>query len=334
MSIESSMRHIAIREPGGPEVLVVATRALPGIKDDEVLIEVKAAGVNMPDVLQRKGRYPVPPGASDIPGLEVAGVVAKAGPAAAPWKAGDAVCALVPGGGYAEFVNAHAGSCLPVPRGMSWTEAAAIPETFFTVWENVFRRARLAQGESFLVHGGSSGIGTTAIQLARMTGCRVFATCGSAEKRAACEALGAERAINYKEEDFAAVVNDMTGGKGVNVILDMVGGDYLQKNISILAIDGRLWNVNYMGGIKVEVDFRQVLMKSLTIGASVLRSRSLEHKQTIARELRDKVWPWLESGNVKPVIYNTFPLENAAEAHALMESSQHIGKIVLAIGGD
>jgi NADPH2:quinone reductase len=253
------------------------------------------------------------------------------GEEAGSWKVGDAVCALAAGGGYAEYVVAYAGSCLPVPQRLSWIEAAALPETFFTVWENLYRRARLAEGETVLIHGGSSGIGTTAIQLARESGARVFVTVGTEEKRTACEKLGAERAINYREEDFVEIVKALTAEKGVDVILDMVGGDYVQRNIAALAVDGRLMNINYMTGIKVNVDFRPVLMKSLTLGASVLRSRSPEAKAIIASELRARVWPWLESGRIAPVIYRTFSLAEASAAHALMESSQHVGKIVLVV---
>jgi len=331
MDVPSTMSAIGIREPGGPDVLVSECRPVPSAKKGQVLIRVRAAGVNMPDVLQRKGRYPVPPGVTDIPGLEVAGTIVAMGEEAGSWKVGDAVCALAAGGGYAEYVVAYAGSCLPVPQRLSWIEAAALPETFFTVWENLYRRARLAEGETVLIHGGSSGIGTTAIQLARESGARVFVTVGTEEKRTACEKLGAERAINYREEDFVEIVKALTSEKGVDVILDMVGGDYVQRNIAALAVDGRLMNINYMTGIKVNVDFRPVLMKSLTLGASVLRSRSPEAKAVIASELRARVWPWLEFGRIAPVIYRTFSLAEASAAHALMESSQHVGKIVLVV---
>jgi putative PIG3 family NAD(P)H quinone oxidoreductase len=331
----ATMRAIGIREPGASGVLVPQELPVPVPAAEEVLIRVKAAGVNMPDVLQRKGRYPVPKGATDIPGLEVAGEVVRAGSDVHTWKGGDAVCALVVGGGYAEYVTAHTGSCLPVPRGFSWVEAAALPETFFTVWENLFRRARFAAGESLLIHGGSSGIGTTAIQLARAAGAsQIFATAGSAEKVAACAKLGADRGINYREEDFVTIVQEATGGRGVDAILDMVGGDYVQKNITCLALDGRLVNVNYMSGIKVEVDFRPVLTKCLTLAASVLRPRSVAHKAAIASQLRERVWPWLDAGKVKPHICATYALDKAGEAHALMESSKHIGKIVLTVTED
>ena len=326
-NLPNEMTAIEIREPGGPEVLVPATRPLPSPGPGEVLVKVAAAGVNRPDVLQRLGGYP-PPGASDIPGLEIAGEVAALGEGVEDWALGDAVTALVTGGGYAEYCLAPAPQCLPRPAGLSWQEAAALPETFFTVWVNVFERGGLTSGESFLVHGGSSGIGTTAIQLAKAFGARVFATAGSGDKCAACESLGAERAINYRDEDFVAIVKDATG-KGVDVILDMVGGDYVQRNIKALAVDGRLCYIAFLGGSKVEIDLTPLMLKRITLTGSTLRARSVDFKAGIARQLREKVWPLIEAGQVKPVMARSFPLTAAAEAHALMESSQHIGKIVL-----
>jgi putative PIG3 family NAD(P)H quinone oxidoreductase len=297
-----------------------------------VLIQVKAGGVNMPDVLQRKGRYPVPPGTTDIPGLEVAGTVAAVGDGVKEWTTGDAVCALIAGGGYAEFATAPAGSCLPVPRGLSWVEAAALPETFFTVWENVFRRARLAAGESILIHGGSSGIGTTAIQLARAFGAVVYVTAGTDDKCRACEHLGAEAAINYKTSDFAEAVSQLTSGRGVNLILDMVGGDYFDRNLKTLAIDGRLVQIGLQGGSRSNIDLRLVMQRRLTLTGSTLRARSVAEKAMIARDLEKHVWPLLASGTVKPVIDRTLPLDQAAEAHRLLESGEVVGKIVLTVG--
>ncbi len=330
--LPAEMTAIEIREPGGPEVLVPTTRPRPEPGAGEVLVKVAAAGVNRPDVLQRKGGYPPPPGASDIPGLEIAGTVVALGENTSEWRLGDEVTALVTGGGYAEYCVAPAAQCLPVPQGLSLVEAAALPETFFTVWVNVFERGGLRSGESFLVHGGSSGIGTTAIQLAKAFGARVFATAGSAEKCAACEKLGAERAINYREEDFVAVVKEATEKKGVDLILDMVGGDYVQRNIKALATDGRLSYIAFLGGSKVEVDLAPLMLKRITLTGSTLRARSVEFKAGIARQLREKVWPKLEAGEVGPVMAASFPLAAAGEAHALMESSTHIGKIVLETG--
>ena len=328
-ALPATMTAIEIREPGGPEVLVPATRPLPEPGPGEVLIQVAAAGVNRPDVLQRLGNYPPPPGASDIPGLEVAGTVAALGPGVSELAVDDRVTALVTGGGYAEYCAAPVPQCLPIPKGLSAVEAAGMPETFFTVWTNVFDRGRLAAGETFLVHGGSSGIGTTAIQLAKAFGARVFATAGSAEKCRACEGLGAERAIDYREEDFVEVVKAATGGEGVNVILDMVGGDYIQRNIQALAPDGRLCYIAFLGGSKAEVDFLPMMLKRITISGSTLRARSVAFKGAIARNLKDKVWPLVEAGQVRPVVHASFALAEAAEAHRLMESSAHIGKIAL-----
>ena len=328
-ALPATMTVIEIREPGGPEVLVPATRPLPEPGPGEVLIQVAAAGVNRPDVLQRQGGYPPPPGASDIPGLEIAGAVVALGPGVGDLKIGDRVTALVTGGGYAEYCTAPIPQCLPIPDGLSPIEAACLPETFFTVWTNVFDRGRLAAGETFLVHGGSSGIGTTAIQLAKAFGARVFATAGSAEKCRACEDLGAERAIDYREEDFVEIVKAATGGDGVNVILDMVGGDYIQRNIRALAPDGRLCYIAFLGGSKAEVDFLPMMLKRITISGSTLRARSVEFKGAIAGNLKDRVWPLVEAGQVRPVVHASFALAEAAEAHRLMESSAHIGKIVL-----
>jgi putative PIG3 family NAD(P)H quinone oxidoreductase len=297
----------------------------------EVLIRVAAAGVNRPDVAQREGKYPPPPGASPILGLEVAGTIAAVGRDAGPWHEGDAVCALLAGGGYAEYAVAPAAQCLPVPKGLSLVEAAGLPETYFTVWTNVFQRGRLQAGESFLVHGGTSGIGTTAIQLASAFGARVFATAGSDEKCEACVRLGAKAAINYRTQDFVEEAKRLTEGRGVNLILDMVGGPYLQRNMKALAVEGRLVQIAFLQGSKVEVDLMPMMLKRLTLTGSTLRSRSVEEKGAIGRELQEKVWPLLEAGRMKPVIYQTFPLEQAAEAHHLMESSAHIGKIVLTV---
>lgn len=323
------MMVIEITEPGGPEVLVPSRRPLPRPSSGEVLIEVAAAGVNRPDCLQRAGQYPPPPGASDLPGLEVTGTIVELGEGAGEWRVGDVVCALVPGGGYAEYCVTPAPQCLPVPQGLELVQAAALPETFFTVWTNVFERAALQSGESLLVHGGSSGIGTTAIQLARAFGARVFATAGSAEKVEACTNLGAERAVNYREQDFVELLRQATAGKGVDVILDMVGGHYVQRNLDLLAVEGRLVQIAFLQGARVELNLTPILVKRLTFTGSTLRPRSVAEKAVIARALREKVWPLLEAGTVKPVIDHTFPLEKAAEAHRLMESNRHIGKIVL-----
>ena len=327
------MRAIEIVQPGGPEVLKPCERPVPQLKPGEVLIRVHAAGVNRPDVFQRLGQYPVPPGASDLPGLEVAGEIVDGDLSGSEFRKGDLVCALVQGGGYAEYCAAPLAQCLPVPPGLSPLEAAALPETFFTVWSNVFQRGALAEGETLLVQGGSSGIGTTAIQLAKALGHRVFATAGSADKCRACEDLGAERAINYKTEDFAPIVKELTGGKGVDVVLDMVGGDYVAREVSCLADDGRIVIIALLGGAKANVDLGQVLRRRLTITGSTLRPRPVAFKAQIARELRERVWPLLAAGHIKPVIYKTFPLEEAAAAHALMESSAHVGKIMLHVAG-
>jgi putative PIG3 family NAD(P)H quinone oxidoreductase len=320
---------IEISQPGEPEVLKPAERPDPVPGPGEVLIRVAAAGVNRPDVLQRRGAYPPPPGASDIPGLEVAGTVAAVGAGVEGWRSGDAVCALVSGGGYATMCVAPAPQCLRVPATLDLVAAAAIPETFFTVWTNVFDRGRLQAGETALFHGGTSGIGTTAIQLAAVRGATVFATAGSDEKVRACEALGARRAINYRTQDFVNVIREMTGGAGVDLILDIMGGSYLNRNLAALAVDGRLVQIGLMGGENASVDLRRVLGRRLTITGSTLRPRPVAEKGAIAAALAREVWPLLEAGTIKPIVFKTFPLAEAAAAHGLMESSEHVGKIVL-----
>ena len=325
------MAAIEIVAAGGPEVLRLARRPTPKPGIGEVLIRVTAAGVNRPDVMQRQGRYPPPPGASDIPGLEVAGVIVGIGENVTSPGVGESVCALVAGGGYAEYCVAPTPQCLPIPRGLDFVQAAGIPETFFTVWTNVFERGRLAAGESFLVHGGSSGIGTTAIQLARARGARVFATAGSPEKCKTCEQLGAERAINYRTEDFVQVVRELTGGRGVDVILDMVGGDYFPRNMDALAVEGRLVQIAFLKGARAEINLMSIMQRRLRVSGSTLRPRSVEEKGAIARAVYKEVWPLIESGQVRPVIHATFPLASAAEAHQLMETGSHIGKIILRV---
>jgi len=325
------MIAIEIRAPGGPDVLVPVERPRPSPSAGEVLIKVAAAGVNRPDVFQRRGRYPPPPGASDIPGLEVSGIVESPGAGVENFHAGDAVCALVAGGGYAEYCVAPAPQCLPAPRGLDLVTAAGIPETFFTVWTNVFERGRLSASESLLVHGGSSGIGTTAIQLARARGSRVFATAGSPDKCAACERLGAERAIDYRREDFVAVIRELTGGRGVDVVLDMVGGDYFARNIEALAVEGRLVEIATLQGVTAELNIQTIMQRRLTITGSTLRARPVAEKGAIARAVHEHVWPLIESGAVRPIVHATFPLRDAAEAHRVMESSAHIGKLLLTI---
>ena len=325
------MRAVEITKPGGPEVLKPADRPKPAPKENEILVKVAAAGVNRPDVLQRSGNYPVPPGASDLPGLEIAGEVVQTGKNVSLWKSGERVCALVAGGGYAEYCVVPEVQALPIPKGLTPVQAASLPETFFTVWSNVYDRARLTPGESLLVQGGTSGIGVTAIQMAAAMGNRVFATAGSDEKCAACVRLGAAAAFNYKTQDFEKEILGVTGGKGVNVILDMVGGDYVPRELKCLADDGRLVFIAYLRGPKAELNIDAVMRRRLTISGSTLRPRPVEFKDAIARSLRDKIWPLIESGRIKPEIYKTFPLEQAAEAHRLMESSQHIGKIVLTL---
>lgn len=325
------MKYINIAQPGGPEVLTLEERSAPSLSTDQVLIKVTAAGVNRPDVFQRAGYYPPPPGASDIPGLEIAGEVVEVADDVGWPLAGDKVCALVSGGGYAEFCAAEASLCLPVPAGLSALEAAAIPETYFTVWSNVFDRGGLQAGEKLLIHGGSSGIGTTAIQLGKAFGATVFVTAGSAEKCQACIDLGADLAINYKQEDFVAVCKQATDDYGVDVILDMVAGSYIDRNIQLAAADGRIVLIAALQGFKAEVDFQAVMRNRLTISGSTLRPRAVEFKAKIANKLQQQVWPLLESGKVRPVIHKVFPLADAADAHRLMESSEHIGKIILSI---
>lgn len=329
MELPATMTAIAISAPGGPMALKPEKRPLPLPGPGEILVRVRAAGVNRPDVLQRRGAYPPPPGASDLPGLEVAGEVAALGEGAERWNVGDTVTALTPGGGYAEYCRVHASNALPLPPGMTLTEAAAIPETFFTVWHNVFQRGGLKEGETLLVHGGSSGIGTTAIQLASAFGAYVIATAGSAAKCAACLALGADRAINYREEDFVASVMEATGGKGADVILDMVGGDYVNRNWEAAAFDGRIVQIATQGGAKATADFARLMVKRLTHTGSTLRPRTIEFKASIAAELERKVWPLLESRRVAPVMDMIFPLAEAWRAHERMEEGDHIGKIVL-----
>ena len=323
------MIAIEIREPGGPEVLVPVERPTPVPAAGEVLIKVAAAGVNRPDVFQRLGRYPPPPGVTDIPGLEVSGIITEVASGAGSFRVGDAVCALVAGGGYAEYCVAPAPQCLPAPRGLDLVDASAIPETFLTVWTNVFERGRLQAGESILVHGGSSGIGTTAIQLARSFGARVFATAGSADKCAACERLGAERGINYRDADFVAVVRELTAGRGVDVVLDMVGGAYFARNVDVLAPEGRLVEIATLQGAKAELNIQTIMQRRLTITGSTLRARPIADKGAIAEAVHRHVWPLIESGAVRPIVFATFPLRDAAAAHRVMESSAHIGKLVL-----
>ena len=325
------MRAIEITQPGSPDVLQLCERPRPQPKAGEVLIKVHAAGINRPDVLQRTGSYPVPPGASDLPGLEVSGEIVEGDFSNTDFKKGDLVCALVHGGGYAEYCVAHVGQCLPSPKGYTAIEAASLPETTFTVWSNVFDRGALSEGESLLIQGGSSGIGVTAIQMATALGHRVFATAGTDEKCRVCEELGAEIGINYKTQDFVEIVKQATDKKGVDVILDMVGGDYVPREIRCLANDGRLVFIALLGGGKAEVPLGQILIRRLTVTGSTLRPRSDAFKAAIAANLREKIWPLMDAGKIKPVIYKTFPLEEAAKAHELMESSQHIGKIVLTL---
>ncbi len=326
------MIGVEISRPGGPEVLTATERPDPAPGAGEVLIRVAAAGVNRPDVMQRRGSYPPPPGASDLPGLEVAGEIARLGDGVREWQVGDRVCALVAGGGYATLCVAPAPQCLPIPANLDAVSAAAIPETFVTVWTNVFERGRLKAGEDALFHGGSSGIGTTAIQIARARGSRVFVTAGSDQKCRACEALGAAHAINYKTRDFVEAVRELTNGRGVDVILDIIAGSYVGRNLSALAVDGRLVQIGLQSGeATVSVDLWRILSRRLTLTGSTLRPRSIGEKAQIARALRREVWPLLESGEVKPVIFKTFPLREAAAAHRVMEASEHIGKIVLTV---
>lgn len=326
-TIPETMQCIEIPEPGGPEALKLGTRPVPEPGHGEILVKVASAGVNRPDVMQRQGVYPPPPGASDILGLEIAGTVAKVGAGVAEWREGDEVCALVTGGGYAEYCPAPAAQVLPVPEGVGLEHAGGLPETFFTVWTNVFDRAGLRAGERLLVHGGSSGIGTTAIQMASQLGARVFATAGSKEKCDACLALGAERAVNYREDDFVEALKEPTGG--MDVILDMVAGDYVQKNISLLRPEGRLVHIAFLGGHKVELNLMPTMLKRLSVLGSTLRPQSIEAKADIARALKERIWPLIGNGRIKPVVDSTFPLADAVKAHERIDGGAHIGKIIL-----
>jgi len=325
------MNVVEIAAPGGPEQLRPGKRPVPKRGEGEVLIRVAAAGVNRPDVMQRQGRYPPPPGASDLPGLEVAGEIVEIGAEISGLALGDKVTALLPGGGYAEYAVASAVLCLPVPDGLSMVEAAGIPETYFTVWTNLFERGGCKAGDTVLIHGGTSGIGTTAIQLAHAWGARVYATAGSTEKVKACERLGAVRGINYKTEDFVEVIKQETGGKGVNIVLDMVAGSYAERNIDSTALEGRIVVISLLGGSRAEINIGKILMKRLTLTGSTLRSRTVEQKAAVAAGVLQNVWPILRAGRARPVIHATFPLAQASEAHSLMESSNHIGKIVLTV---
>jgi len=325
------MKHIAVTQPGPPDVMHVADGPVPEPRDDEVLIEVAYAGVNRPDCSQRAGTYPPPPDASPVLGLEVAGRIAARGARVSAWNIGDDVCALVPGGGYAQFCTTPADWCLPIPSGMSLEQSAGLPENYFTVWYNVFERAHLAHGETFLVHGGTSGIGLAAIQLAKAFGATVFTTAGSAEKVAFCRSIGADHAIDYKKQDFAEEVKRLARG-GIDVILDMVGGDYIERNLKCLALEGRLAQIAFLQGSRVECDWRFVMLKRLTVTGSTLRASPPQRKATLARALREKVWPLFEQGKLRQVIHATFDLAQAPQAHALMESSKHIGKIMLRVG--
>ncbi|MBX2805618.1 MAG: NAD(P)H-quinone oxidoreductase [Hyphomicrobiales bacterium] len=331
MTLPQEMTAIEITEPGGPDVLQATTIPVPEPDTNEVLIKVAAAGVNRPDVIQRKGLYPPPPGASPIPGLEVAGTIVAKGPETSRYSIGDQVTALVTGGGYAQYCVANARAALPFPQRFDPVLAAALPETYFTVWHNLFFRGGLMSGETLLVHGGASGIGTTAIQIAKAFGVTVFTTAGSAEKCDFCEKLGADLAINYKEDDFVAAIKDKTGGKGVNFITDMVGGDYIQRNLDCIAEDGRIHQIAFLRGAKANVDFTRLMIKRITLTGSTLRPRSIAVKAQLARALEDQVWPLLSNGSVRPVIETVFPLEKAADAHRLMEESRHIGKILLTV---
>ena len=328
-AVPATMKAIEIRYPGKNNTLELVDRPTPQPQEGEVLVKVAATSANRLDLFQRLGAYPVPPDASDILGLDIAGSVVALGPGASGWSVGDDVCALVTGGGYAEFCPAAADICLPVPKGLDMGEAAALPETFFTVWSNVFDRVGLKSGETFLVHGGSSGIGTTAIQLGANLGNRVFTTAGTAEKCKVCTDLGAERAINYNEEDFVEIVKAATGGEGVNVILDFIAGEYVGRNLQALAVDGRVVTIATLGGAMAEFNYALVMVKRATLTGSTLRARSVEFKKAIADQLRAKVWPLIEAGKIKPVIHARYPLAKATEAHEVMQASTHIGKLVL-----
>ncbi len=325
------MKAVEISRPGGPEVLVMVDRPMPEPKAGEVLIKISAAGINRPDVFQRKGNYPPPPGASDLPGLEVVGEIVAGDAAAAGLSVGDKVCALLAGGGYAEYCTAPAAQCLPVPKGLSDVEAAGLPETYYTVWSNVFDRGRLSAGESLLVHGGASGIGTTAVQLATAMGHKVYATVGSDERARAVEALGAVLGINYRTQDYVEEVKKATGGKGVDVVLDMVAGEYINRNINCLADDGRIVIIALLGGAKADIDCSQILRRRLTVTGSTLRPRPVAFKAEIAKSLKERVWPLLEAGKIRPIVHATFPLERACDAHAMMDAGEQIGKIVLTV---
>jgi NADPH:quinone reductase len=330
--IPNMMRAVVTEGSGGPDVLKLVQRPVPRPGDGEILVRVKAAGVNRPDVLQRQGGYPPPPGAPDILGLEIAGEVVAVGPSARHFSVGQPAMALVPGGGYAEYAVVHESNALPIPPGLSYEEAGAIPETYFTVWTNVFDRGRLQAGETFLVHGGTSGIGTTAIQLAHAFGCTVYATVGDDTKKQACLDLGAAHVINYKTEDFVAVIRDKTGGKGVDVVLDMVAGPYIEKNIDCLGMDGRLSVIAVQGGAQATFNVAKLMMGRKTITGSTLRPQSVEAKAAMASSLKEKIWPLLEAGTVKPVLFKTFPLHQADAAHAELEAGKHIGKVMLNVG--
>jgi putative PIG3 family NAD(P)H quinone oxidoreductase len=331
MNLPGEMTVVEIAAPGGPEQLKTARRPIPKPGDNEVLVRVEAAGVNRPDVMQRQGRYPPPPGASDLPGMEIAGEVVALGAGVSGVSLGDKVTSLLPGGGYAGYAIAAAPLLMPIPKGLSMVEAAAIPETFLTVWTNLFERGRCKAGDIVLIHGGTSGIGTTAIQLAKAWGARVFATAGSEAKARACEALGAVRGIDYKTEDFVEVIRAQTKGYGVDITLDMVAGSYVQRNLEIAAVEGRVVTISLLGGSRAEINVGMILTKRLTLTGSTLRSRTVAQKAAVADGVRQNVWPLIESGKVKPVIFKTFPLAEAAAAHRLMESSNHIGKIVLTL---
>jgi putative PIG3 family NAD(P)H quinone oxidoreductase len=331
MPIPTTMRYVTARAPGPPDVLAIAETDVPKPRATEVLIEVAYAGVNRPDCLQRAGAYPPPPDASPIIGLEVAGKIVAIGAEVRDWRVGDIACALTPGGGYAQYCTTPAAFCLPLPRGLSALEAASLPENYFTVWNNVFDRVHLRAGETLLVHGGSGGIGVTAIQLAKAFGAIVIATVGSADKADFCRGFGADHVINYREQDFVAEVATITSKRGVDVVLDIVGGDYFEKNLRCLALEGRLAIIAFLQGSRVTLDFRQVMLRRLTITGSTLRASTIERKAAIARSLREKVWPLLEAGQVKPVIARVFPLAEAAAAHALMESGAHMGKLMLEV---
>ena len=334
MSIPKTMRYVAAREPGPPEVLSLAEIAVPSPKAGEVLIEVAYAGVNRPDCIQRAGLYPPPPDASPIIGLEVAGRIVALGDGVSEWRSGEMVCALTPGGGYAEYCTVPASCCLPFPRGMYALEAASLPENYFTVWNNVFDRVHLAACETILIHGGSGGIGLTAIQLAKAFGAKTVTTVGSAEKAKFCHDIGADHVINYREQDFVAEVAFITGKRGVNVVLDMIGGDYIEKNLKCLALEGRMAIIAFLQGSKVTAEWRHIMMRRLTVTGSTLRASPLSRKAEIAKSLREKVWPLFEAGKLKTVIHRVFPFAEAAQAHRLMESSAHIGKIMLQVAAE